>query len=163
MQGLANRAKGPGCIFFTGGATALMLGLREQTIDVDLKLDPEPKGIFEAIAKLKEELDINIELASPGDFIPAPDDWRARSISIESINSVQFLHYDLTLQALSKIERGHVQDLKDVQALLKNKFITAKQVAERFAEIRPLLIRYPALDPTDFAQRVSSFLEGFKK
>jgi hypothetical protein len=37
MNSLAMKTQGPGCIFFAGGATALMLGLREQTIDVDLK------------------------------------------------------------------------------------------------------------------------------
>lgn len=37
-----------------GGAT---------TIDVDLKPDPEPAGLFEAIAALKEELDTDVELA----------------------------------------------------------------------------------------------------
>lgn len=40
------------------------------TIDVDLKADPEPSGFFEAIAILKDELSVNIELANPSDFIP---------------------------------------------------------------------------------------------
>jgi hypothetical protein len=37
---------------------------------VEFRLDPEPPGIFQAIAKLKKELNINIELASPQDFLP---------------------------------------------------------------------------------------------
>jgi hypothetical protein len=37
---------------------------------VDIRLDPEPPGIFQAIAKMKKELNINIELASPQDFLP---------------------------------------------------------------------------------------------
>ena len=71
MQELAKAAKSPGKVYFTGGATALLLGFREQTIDIDLKLDPEPKGAFEAIAVLKDQLNLNVELASPDDFIPA--------------------------------------------------------------------------------------------
>jgi hypothetical protein len=31
-------------------------------VDIDIRLDPEPPGIFQAIAKLKQELDINIDL-----------------------------------------------------------------------------------------------------
>jgi hypothetical protein len=30
-----------------------------------MRMDPEPAGVFEALAALKDELDINIELASP--------------------------------------------------------------------------------------------------
>src|SRR5438094_10416040 len=98
MQELAAAARGPGKVYFTGGATALLFGFREQTIDIDLKLDPEPKGVFEAIATLKNELDINVKLASPDDFIPPAADWRECSPHIASIGQVQFFHYDLSLQ-----------------------------------------------------------------
>src|SRR5437762_12764357 len=93
MQDLAAAAKSPGKVYFTGGATALLLGFREQTIDIDLKLDPEPEGTFEAIAVLKDRLNLNVELASPDDFIPAAADWRERSRHIASIGQVEFFHY----------------------------------------------------------------------
>src|SRR3989442_14598921 len=92
MQELAAAARSPGKVYFTGGATALLLGFREQTIDVDLKLDPEPKGVFEAIAKLKNTLDVNVELASPDNFIPAPRDWRERSRHVAAIGAVEVSH-----------------------------------------------------------------------
>ena len=53
-----------------GGCTAVSVGWRTNTIDIDLALDPKPPGAFEAIRILKEELDVNVELASPADFIP---------------------------------------------------------------------------------------------
>jgi hypothetical protein len=53
---LGQRACGPGRICLTGGATALLYRWRQSTVDVGLKLDPEPEAIFEAIAQLKEEL-----------------------------------------------------------------------------------------------------------
>ena len=53
---LGQRAQGPGRIYLTGGATALLYRWRQSTVDVGLKLDPEPEAIFEAIAQLKEEL-----------------------------------------------------------------------------------------------------------
>lgn len=61
MQELAGAARSPGNVYFTGGATALLLGFREQTIDIDLKLDPEPGGVFEAIAVLKNRLNLDVE------------------------------------------------------------------------------------------------------
>src|SRR5512139_2229800 len=118
MEELAAAARTPGKVYFTGGATALLLGFREQTIDIDLKLDPEPEGVFEAIAVLKNRLDLNVELASPEDFIPRAADWRERSQPIASIGRVQFFHYDFSLQALAKLERGHSQDLDDVTRLV---------------------------------------------
>jgi len=158
MEELAAAARSPGKVYFTGGATALLLGFRQQTIDVDIKLDPEPAGVFEAIAVLKNRLDLNVELASPADFIPAPCDWRERSCHIASIGQVEFFHYDLTLQALAKLERGHAQDLKDVASLLNGKFITASDLRTTFAEIEPALVRYPAIDPLQFKKKVQDFL-----
>ena len=54
MQDLGAAARSPGKVYFTGGATALLLGFREQTIDVDLKLDPQEfrKKVEEFLAGL---------------------------------------------------------------------------------------------------------------
>src|ERR1051325_4804685 len=79
MQRLGRGAKSGGVVYITGGATALMLGMREQTVDIDIKLDPEPKGAFEAIAELKDSLEVNVELASPDQFIPPLPGWKERS------------------------------------------------------------------------------------
>src|SRR5436190_5091870 len=99
IRELAAAARSPGKVYFTGGATALLLGFRQQTIDIDLKLDPEPAGAFEAIAVLKNRLDLNVELASPDDFIPRPADWRERSQLIAAFEQVEFFHYDFSMQA----------------------------------------------------------------
>ena len=39
-------------------------------MDMDIKADPEPAGFYETLPKLKESLQINIELASPDLFVP---------------------------------------------------------------------------------------------
>jgi uncharacterized nucleotidyltransferase DUF6036 len=160
MQELATAARTPGKIYFTGGATALLLGFRQQTIDLDIKLDPEPEGAFEAIANLKNKLDLNIELASPDDFIPAAADWRQRSKLIDTIGQLEFFHYDFSLQALAKLERGHTQDLDDVSKFLEGGYVTAEQLRSRLAEIEPKLIRYPAVDPQEFRRKVETFLQN---
>ena len=56
-------------IYFSGGATAVMLGIRETTIDVDIRFEPDEMQMYKAIQILKEKLNMNIELASPLDFI----------------------------------------------------------------------------------------------
>ena len=158
MREFAAAARTPGKVYFTGGATALLLGFREQTIDIDLKMDPEPEGAFEAIALLKNRLDLNVELASPDDFIPPATDWRERSKHIATLGSVEFFHYDWSLQALAKLERGHAQDLEDVRMFVQKGFLTAKELERRFEEIEPRLLRYPAIDPQEFRKKVAEFV-----
>jgi hypothetical protein len=158
MRELARAARSPGKVYFTGGATALLLGFREQTIDIDIKLDPEPEGAFEAIATLKNRLNLNVELASPDDFIPRADNWRECSRHIASIGPVEFFHYDFSLQALAKLERGHAHDIEDVMSLLRGGYVTAEQLKNRFAEIEPGLLRYPAIDPERFKRQLETFL-----
>lgn len=163
MQELGAAAKSPGKVYLTGGATALLLGFREQTLDVDLKLDPEPAGAFEAIAKLKTKLDLNVELASPDDFIPPSEGWRERSRPIAKHGPVEFLHYDFAMQTLAKLERGHAQDLDDARRFLRDGFVTSAELRGRLAEILPRLPRYPAVDPEQFARRVEMFLAQEKQ
>ncbi len=159
MRELAKAARSPGKVYLTGGATALLLGFREQTIDIDIKLDPEPEGAFEAIAVLKDQLNLNVELASPDDFIPAAPDWRERSRHIATIGRLEFFHYDFSLQALSKLERGHAQDLEDAASLLHGGYVTVAELRRRFAQIEPGLLRYPELDPRQFKKKLEDFLK----
>lgn len=71
MIALGNRLCGAGTICLTGDATAVLYAWRTATIDVALNADPGPAGLLEAIAALKDELDVNVELVSPDRFIPA--------------------------------------------------------------------------------------------
>lgn len=158
MEALAKAARTPGNVYFTGGATALLLGIRDQTIDVDLKLDPEPAGAFEEMAVLKNKLDLNVELAAPDEFIPVRPDWRARSVLIKSIGKVSFYHFDYYAQALAKVERGHEQDLADVRALVNRHLVDPGRLQQEFDDLRPGLVRYPAIDPESFAHKVRQFV-----
>ncbi|HXN41504.1 MAG TPA: DUF6036 family nucleotidyltransferase [Myxococcaceae bacterium] len=160
MNALSRAAKGPGAIYFTGGASAVLEGWRESTIDVDLKLDPEAPGIFEALPRLKDELDLNVELASPDDFIPALPDWKSRSPLIAAQGPLRFYHYDFFAQALSKIERGHSQDVLDVDEMFRRHLVNSAELRSLFERIRPGLNRFPAIDEDDFANKVAEALKS---
>lgn len=159
MFDLGNRVHGPGQIYFRGGATAVLHGWRTMTIDIDLKADPEPLGIFEALAVLKDELDINVEFAAPDQFIPALPGWRERSLFIARHAMVEFFHYDPYSQALSKLQRGHDRDVVDVRAMRQRGLIRIDRMRELFALIEPHLIRYPAIDPGSFRAAVVEFCD----
>ena len=160
MAAMGRRVKSSGRIYLTGGATALLHGWRPMTVDVDLKADPEPSGFFEAIATLKDELAVNIELASPSDFIPELPNWRERSLFIARHGLIDFYHYDPYSQALSKLERGHSRDLTDVLAMLHAGLIRRDLLLDLYQAIEPMLIRYPSLDPKSFREIVESFCKS---
>ncbi len=159
MNALGYRVRGAGTVYLTGGATALLFGWRAMTIDVDIKPDPEPAGLFEALATLKNELDINIELAAPDQFIPAVAGWRERSIFIARHGSIEFFHYDPYGQALAKLSRSHPRDIHDVRSMLASELITIIGLREKFESIKPQLIRYPALDAETFRVNVQRFCD----
>ena len=157
FSAMGRTVKGPGRIYLTGGATALLHGWRSMTVDVDLKADPEPAGFFEAIAVLKDQLAVNIELACPSDFIPELPGWRERSLFIARHGLVDFYHYDPYSQALSKLERRHARDLADVENMLRSELIGKEPLFQHFLKIEPQLIRYPTLDPESFRQIMVEF------
>jgi hypothetical protein len=141
-------------LFFTGGVTAVLLGWRTSTLDLDIKLEPENDRLLRAIPRLKESLEINLELASPGDFIPELPGWRERSVPIGREGRITFYHYDFAAQALAKIERGHDQDVIDVREMLARGLVGAAELVARLAEIEPHLYRYPAIDSGAFRRAV---------
>lgn len=157
MAAMGRKTHGTGSIYLTGGATALLHGWRPMTIDVDIKADPEPSGYFESIASIKDELAVNVELASPSDFIPELPNWRERSLFIARHGQLDFYHYDPYSQALSKLERGHARDLADVDSMLSDRLIEKNLLMSLFTCIEPQLIRYPSLDPKSFRETVEQF------
>lgn len=158
MAALGRAATGPGAIFFTGGVTALLHGWRETTIDINLKARPEPSGFFEALADLKERENVNIELASPDDFIPELPGWRERSQFIGRHGEIDFYHYDPYAQALAKIERGHTRDMTDAESMVAAGLVDRAKLLELFAKIEPGLIRYPAIKAEVFRRKVERFV-----
>ena len=156
MKMLGERATEPTRVFLVGGATALLLGWRDSTIDIDLKLVPESDGILQLLSKLKERIGVNIELASPDDFIPEVPGWEDRSAFIGQIGKLTFLHYDYYAQALAKIERGHGSDLSDVNHLITSELVDREKLIDLFSQIEDQLFKYPAIDPSSFRRAVES-------
>ncbi len=159
LEALGGAASREVTVYLTGGATALLLGWRSSTLDVDLKIVPEDDALMRAIPRLKEELHLNVELASPDAFLPELPGWRERSPSIERIGRVTISHYDLYAQALAKLERGHAQDLDDVREMVLRGLVRPARLLELLAAIEPDLYRFPAVDPKSFRRAVEEFLK----
>lgn len=154
MRLLGQRARSSGRVYLVGGACAVLLNWRPTTIDIDLEIDPGLDALLRVIPEIKEELQVNVELASPAHFIPELAGWRDRSPFIVREASIDFHHYDFHAQALAKIERAHAKDLDDVRAMARHGLIDAVRLAAFFEQIVPDLYRYPAVDPKSFRSAV---------
>ena len=162
MRALGSGVTETARVYLVGGASAVLLGWRDSTIDVDLKLVPENDEILRKLPSLKERLQLNIELAAPDDFIPQLPGWQERSRFIRQEGKLTFLHYDFYAQALAKIERGHEIDRQDVRDLINDNLVESKRLLDLFSQIEDLLYRYPALDAASFRRAVESAVEPSK-
>ncbi|MGH2371856.1 MAG: DUF6036 family nucleotidyltransferase [bacterium] len=138
----------------------MLLGWRPTTIDVDIKIIPESDELLRAIPRIKESLSINVELASPADFIPVPPGWEERSRFIAHEGSAAFYHFDLYAQALAKVERGHAQDAEDVRTMLQLGLIEPDRALQYFEAIEQELYRFPAIDPPSLRKAVEAIFGG---
>jgi hypothetical protein len=163
MRALGAEAHAPARAYLTGGATAVLLGWRPSTIDVDIRIIPESDQLYRAIPALKDSLEINVELASPADFIPELPGWEERCMFVCQENRLSFYHYDFYAQALAKIERGHTQDVADVQEMILRHLIDPPAALSHFQAIEPRLYLYPAIDPPAFRRSVERIFRSDSK
>lgn len=158
MRALGRAARGPGRVYLAGGATAVLSGWRDSTIDIDIKLVPDSDELLRAIPDIKETLDVNVELAAPIDFIPVRGGWEDRSAFITQEGPLSFHHFEFVAQALAKVERGHAADLLDVREMLQRGLVSPDALRAAFEAIEPQMYRHPALDRTAFAEALDAFL-----
>jgi hypothetical protein len=156
LEALGRACRGPGVLYLTGGATALLEGWRRATVDLDLKLDPEPEGAFAAIARIKEELGVNVELASPSDFLPELSGWRERSPLVGRFGPIEVRHYDLRAQALAKLARGFERDVEDVRAMLERRLVGCDALRSALEEMEPRLERFPRVSHRELRDRLAA-------
>lgn len=145
----------PGRLYRVGGTTMVYEGFRATTIDIDLLVEAgDPSPIIAAIRSLKDALDINVEFASPRDFIPLPAGWRERGIYVGRFGALDVFHFDLYSVALSKIERGTERDFQDVIALVRSGRIDLIELDAAFHEILPRVATegMAGMDPAVFEE-----------
>lgn len=154
LEELSRAAREPTRLFVTGGASQLLRGLRESTLDIDLTFEPESDEVLRSMVSLKDALSVNVEIVSPAHFVPALPGWRDRCEFALQIGRLTVLHFDPYTQALSKLERGHARDMQDIQALVRERIVDPVRLRSLFADVRSELFRYPAIDPTTLSAAV---------
>ena len=160
LEELGRRTRTPTRLYLVGGASAVVEGWRDATVDVDFAAEPETRELFEALPELKQQLDLSVEPASPAHFVPELPGWRERSVWLAAYGKLQVYHYDFVSQLLAKVERGHAQDLRDVARMLADGLVDPEQARALFAATESELVRYPAVDPDAYRRKVERALAG---
>ena len=156
LQELGRRVRRPGKLYLTGGAALVHAGMRGEgaaTADIDLKLDAANEDeVQDALRQLKDLLNIDLELAWPGDFLPAPPSWEAGSQYVGRYGALEVFYVDFVFLALAKVARGSERDLGDLEALAHSGAVTQEALQAAAEAIRPSLGhgRYFNVDPQRF-------------
>jgi Nucleotidyltransferase of unknown function (DUF6036) len=151
------RVVSPGTrMYLTGGATAVLEGWRESTVDIDVRFEPDSDSALSRIRDLKEELALNVELASPLDFLPPLPGWEERSRFRFRDGDLEVFDFDPYSQALSKLQRGFDLDLEDVKSMVRSGQVEPARLRELLDAIEPHLYRFPAVDPASLRAAVES-------
>lgn len=144
------------CVYLVGGGTAVLQGWREATIDADLYADHEE--IFHRIQQIKEQLQLNVELVRPEDFVPALAGTSERHVFIKTVGRVDYFHYDPYAQVFSKLVRGFRLDLLDAERFLQSGMVDADRFRTLVDEIpEAAYARYPAISQQAVAAAVDDF------
>lgn len=153
------RAVAPGTrMYLTGGATAVLEGWRESTVDVDVRFEPDSDAALQRVRDLKERLSVNIELASPLDFLPPLPGWRDRCRFRLREGNLEVFDFDPYSQALSKLQRGFELDLKDVTSMVDAGQVEPHALLDLYTQIETELFRFPTVDPSALRASVERLL-----
>jgi hypothetical protein len=157
------RTRQPGRLYLTGGAALVHRGIRPgQTLDIDIHITIDPGNLMAQIALLKQTMNINIEFASPGDFLPLPTQWEARSEFIKRYHQVDAFYFDWYSIALSKMQRANRQDVLDVQLLVRHGCVEMNELDVLYQDVLnkvghpPYDRLFPNLSSQQFSQHYQS-------
>jgi len=157
LEKLGERYHHPGTVYLVGGASLILLDAKTSSLDIDLKIEVSREDYGEFVRCLRGislEMEIAIEEASPGDFIPLPGGYENRRKFVGRFGALDVFHFDPYSIALSKIHRGSEKDAADVVGMLEKGLIMFNELERAKDEILPALADFGLnTNPDDFARK----------
>ena len=144
-------------VFLVGGGTAVLLGWRRASLDVDLFAEDE--AVFRDVQGIKERLHVNVEFVRPEHSVPPLRGSEARHVFLDTVGRVSFLHYDPYAQMLSKVVRGFERDLEDARSFVRSGMVDPAALRALVRAIpHAEYARYPSLSRRAVEHAVEAFL-----
>jgi len=116
------------------------LGLRGATLAIGYVVNadnPSALAEFEQLVRaLKNELDVNVEPASPADFLPIPRSVMEQSRYVRRHGRLDVYYYHLPSLVLAKAARGFEQDLADAERLIRAGEVAWQDVITTWTRVR---------------------------
>lgn len=160
LKNLGRAFRKQGRLYLVGGAALVHLGVRTgSTDDIDIEIrSANEDEMSESIRRLKDSMKVNVEFASPGDFIPIPSQWETNAKYVGRYGSIDVFYFDFYSIALSKIERGSTKDINDVKLLIQHSSITLQELDNAYNEVLPRVGKRPynRIDPQKFVAHYTS-------
>ncbi|HLL78966.1 MAG TPA: DUF6036 family nucleotidyltransferase [Ktedonobacteraceae bacterium] len=157
LQQLGKSFQKSGRLYLVGGAALVHLGVRPgTTLGIDIQVAGANEGeLIVAIQQMIHRFQINVEFASPGDFIPLPAQWESHARFVGRYGKIDVFYFDFYSIALSKFERGNTRDIADVKLLIQQGIITLDELDRAYQEVLAQLGkgRYPRVTPQRFSER----------
>ncbi|HKG26080.1 MAG TPA: DUF6036 family nucleotidyltransferase [Thermomicrobiales bacterium] len=145
-------------LYLVGGSVLIDLGLRGTTLHFDYVADADDPAALtdleQSIRTLKNELDINVEQASPGDFLPIPRSVLDRSRYVGRHGKLDVYYYHLPSLVISKAARGLEQDLSDAERLIRAGEVEWADVETTWHEIRASPVGWLRHEPEEIERRL---------
>lgn len=161
LRALGQQYRGAGRLYLVGGTQMVYAGIRAETEDVDYlaQIEGDHQAFVSAIRSLIRDLNISVEPAHPGDFIPLPSGWADRSQFIGRYGNLDVFTFDPISTVLAKIERGSNRDIHDALALVRLGRVDVGELQAAFEEIAPRLeTESLRVDERDFRRKLDAFL-----
>jgi hypothetical protein len=159
LTALGRRVRRPVLFYLVGGCVLIEFGLRVATFGIDYVAEADdPAALDEleqAIRVLKDELDINVEPASPADFLPLPRSVLSRSRFVEQHGRVEVFYFHLPSQVIAKAARGLEQDLADAERLVRAGEVTWADVEATWQEVRSSPTGWLRYEPDEIEKRLA--------
>lgn len=145
-------------IYLVGGTVVVDFGLRKATVDIDYAVradDAEAIAEFERLVpELKNSLDVNVEPASPEDFMPVRRGAIEKSRYVRTCGTVDVYYYDAVSTVLAKVARGSQRDLADVETFVESGLVNWDEVEEAWREVRERPTGWLRYTPDEIDQRL---------
>ena len=94
---------------------------------------------IECIRSISREMQIQVEQASPDEFLPLPSGYENRHRYIGRYGNLEVFHFDFYSVALGKLNRGTEKDFSDVTQMVQVGVIRFSELEGYLQEILPKL------------------------